>query len=86
MDSTAELDARIVKMISQVVPVKAAQIRPSDRLREDLGMDSVASMELLSVLAEELDLDIGVEDAADVRTVADTIALARRFLNEKVAA
>ena len=86
MDSPADLDSRIVKMISQVVPVKAAQIRPGDRLREDLGMDSVASMELLSVLAEELDLDIGVEDAADVRTVADTIALARRFLNKKVAA
>jgi acyl carrier protein len=86
MDSPADLDSRIVKMISQVVPLKPAQIKPGDRLREDLGMDSVASMELLSVLAEELDLDIGVEDAADVRTVADTVALARRFLKEKVAA
>jgi len=86
MDSPDGLDARIIRLISQVVPVKVEQIRPSHRLREDLGMDSVASMELLSMLAEELDLDVGVEDAATVRTVADTIALAARFLRAKAAA
>ena len=86
MDAPADLDSRIVKMISKVVPVRAEDIRPGDRLREDLGMDSVASMELLSVLAEELELDVGVEDAAQVRTVAETIEMARRFMREKVAA
>lgn len=85
MDVPVDLDARIIKLISQVVPVKPEQIKRDDRLREDLGMDSVASMELLSMLAEELDLDVGVEDAATVRTVADTIALAARFLKAKAA-
>jgi acyl carrier protein len=86
METPADLDARIVKMISQIVPVKAAQIRMADRLREDLGMDSVASMELLSMLAEELDLDVGVEDVAQVHTVEDTVELARHFMLKKVAA
>ncbi len=84
MDAPADLDARIVKIISQLVPVKPEDIGRGDRLREDLGMDSVASMELLSMLAEELDLDVGVEDVADVRTVGETIELARRFLGSKV--
>jgi acyl carrier protein len=86
MEAPADLDDRIVKMISQIVPVKAAQIRLTDRLREDLGMDSVASMELLSMLAEELDLDVGVEDVAQVRTVRDTVELARHFMLKKEAA
>ncbi|MBK7859828.1 MAG: acyl carrier protein [Archangiaceae bacterium] len=86
METPADLDARIIKLISQVVPVKPEQIKRGDRLREDLGMDSVCSMELLSMLAEELDLDVGVEDAAGIRTVADTIALAARFLRAKAAA
>ncbi len=86
MEAPANLDARIIRMICEVVPVKPEAVRPTDRLREDLGMDSVASMELLSMLAEQLDLDVGVEDAAHVRTVADTIELAARFLRERAAA
>lgn len=86
MDAPVDLDARIIKLISQVVPVKPEHIKKGDRLREDLGMDSVASMELLSMLAEELDLDVGVEDAAGVRTVSDTIELAARFYRERAAA
>jgi acyl carrier protein len=78
--ATESLDAKVVHLISQLVPVKPERIKPEHRLREDLGMDSVASMELLSMLAEELDLDVGVEDVADVKTVGGTIDLARRFL------
>jgi len=79
------LDTKVVKLISQVVPVKPADIKPEHRLREDLGMDSVASMELLSAMAEELDLDVGVEDVADVKTVAAVVELAKRFVAAKVA-
>lgn len=78
-------DARVIHMISQLVPVKPEDIKPEHRLREDLGMDSVASMELLSMLAEELELDVGVEDVADVYTVGATIELAKKFLAQKVA-
>lgn len=76
-------DARVIHMISQLVPVKPEDIKPEHRLREDLGMDSVASMELLSMLAEELELDVGVEDVADVHTVGATIELAKKFLAQK---
>ena len=82
-DSTATVDARVAYIISQLVPVPPDQIRPEHRLREDLGMDSVGSMELLSMLAEELDLDVGVEDITDVHTVGATIELARTFLARK---
>ena len=83
--TTDTTDAQVIHMISQLVPVKPADIKPEHRLREDLGMDSVASMELLSMLAEELDLQIGVEDVADVHTVGDTIAVAKKFLALKAA-
>ncbi len=82
-DPTATVDSRVVYIISQLVPVKPEQILAEHRLREDLGMDSVSSMELLSMLAEELDLDVGVEDIADVHTVGATIALAKTFLAKK---
>jgi len=83
MTPDTTIEARVVHIISQLVPVKPEKIRPEHRLREDLGMDSVASMELLSMLAEELDLDVGVEDVADVHTVGATVALAQNFLAKK---
>ena len=82
-DPTATVDSRVVYIISQLVPVTPDKIRSEHRLREDLGMDSVGSMELLSMLAEELDLDVGVEDITDVHTVGATVALAKRFLAKK---
>jgi acyl carrier protein len=82
---TADLDTRVVHLISQLVPVKEQDIRRTQRLRDDLGMDSVSSMELLSMLAEEFELDVGIEDVADVRTVGDTIELVKVFLAKKAA-
>jgi len=81
MNASQPLEQRIVELIAQVSSgVKAQDIKLHHRLREDLGMDSVCSMELLSMLAEELDLDVPVEEAARVTTVEATIAMARQYL------
>jgi acyl carrier protein len=76
----ASLETQVVSLIAQLCTTSAAEISPAHRLREDLNMDSVSSMELLSLLAEELDLDIEVEEAATVATVRDAIEMARRHL------
>lgn len=70
-------------MVSQLSTVREHTIRPEHRLREDLGLDSVSAMELLSMLAEELDLDVPMEEAAHVTTVEGTIDMVRRHLAGK---
>lgn len=74
------LTQRIFSMMAQLSAVRVADIRLEHRLREDLGLDSVCSMELLSMMAEELDLDVPMEEAAQVTTVASTVDMARRHL------
>ena len=74
------LTQRIFSMMAQLSVVRLADIRLEHRLREDLGLDSVCSMELLSMMAEELDLDVPMEEAAQVTTVAATVEMARRHL------
>jgi acyl carrier protein len=71
-------DDRVIDLIAQLATVKRADIQPQHRLRDDLGLDSVSSMELLSLLAEELQLDIPIEEATAVTTVADALAMAQR--------
>jgi len=77
-DVDPKWEVRMLELIAEVSVLKVSQIRPEHRLREDLGMDSVCSLELISMLAEEFDLDITVEEAAGVATVDGAIAMARR--------
>ena len=76
----AKWEGRMMQLIAEVSLKKAEEIRPEHRLREDLGMDSVCSLELISMLAEEFELDIPVEEAARIFTVSGVIAMARRHL------
>ena len=71
------VEERVVFMISQLCTVRPGEIRQEDRLREDLGLDSVSSMELISMLAEELDVDVELEEAMAVTTVRGAVELAR---------
>ena len=70
-------------MLSQLSSVRPAEIHLQDRLREDLGLDSVCSMELISMLAEELDLDVALEEAMAVTTVAGAVEMAQRHLQAR---
>lgn len=67
----------VVHMIAQLSTVRQSAIRKEDRLREDLGFDSVSSMELISMLAEELDVEVALEEAMAVTTVGGAVELAR---------
>lgn len=74
---TQELEATIRAMITQLVHLVPSEIHSDSRLREDLGLDSVASLELLAMLDEELGLAIEMEDAAGITTFGAIVALAQ---------
>ena len=76
------IEGRIRELMTEILELDdAATIREGDRLREDLGMDSLGSMELLSRISEELELDLDMESAMDIRTVGD----ATRFVDQSYA-
>lgn len=62
---------RTIHVLAQILETDAARIREGDRLRDDLGLDSLQSLELLSVLAEELGIDLPMDEAMDLCTVDD---------------
>ncbi len=80
MNDATTLEDRIIAIVAQVVPVKPEAIKMEHKLAADLGMDSVSSMEFLSMLSEELNVDVEIEDVVNVKTVRDSVELARRFL------
>ena len=60
-------------IIRRLKPELSGEIKDSDRLRDDLGLDSLHSMELLSEVTEKYAVDIDVEQVQDVRTVGDVV-------------
>lgn len=58
-------------LLAHILETDASRIRAGDHLRDDLGLDSLQSLELLSVLAEELRIDLPMDQAMDLRTVDD---------------
>lgn len=74
---------RLIDAIARIAEIESAAVKGGDRLREDLGLDSLGSLELLSTISEELRIDIEVEDAMDIRTVDDACAFVERSWREQ---
>lgn len=53
-------------------------IRPESRLHEDLGMDRITKLEVISALAEGLQVDVALGEANKIKTVQGLIDLVRR--------
>jgi|JI10StandDraft_1071094.scaffolds.fasta_scaffold1443790_2 acyl carrier protein len=73
---TTELDPReqTRALIAEILEMSSDKLAGQERLREDLGMDSLASMELLSSISTAFKLDLEPEDAAGIDTVDDACA------------
>jgi acyl carrier protein len=75
-----QIKQEVETIIRRIRPENKNEIRDSDRLREDLGLDSLHSMELLSAVTEKYEVDVDVEQLQDVRTVGDVVAFLSKLL------
>ncbi len=71
----AEITKLVVKAIDEVAPGKVSgDLNLTQRLR-DAGIDSVASMEMVGVIEEELEVTFADEELARINTFGDVIKL-----------
>lgn len=80
MMNAVEMSSRTstLTILAEIAEVEIGALHGSARLREDLGMDSLSSLELLSSLGEKLNVDLEIEEAMDIRTVDDACAFVER--------
>jgi acyl carrier protein len=73
-----------VDKLAEIAETDVRSIRDTQRLREDLGLDSLQSLELLSSIGEALRIDLDVEEAMGIRTVSDACAfVARQYEDQR---
>jgi acyl carrier protein len=71
--------------LSKLAEVPPEKIALDDDLREDVGLDSLQSMELLSRISEKWEVDVEMEDMIDVKTVRDVVNFMTRLAKEQAA-
>jgi acyl carrier protein len=64
---------RLIEIIAEQLQVDKAQIVPEASFMDDLGADSLDTVELVMALEEELSVEIPDEQAENIRTVQDAI-------------
>lgn len=77
--------SEVQELLQQITEGKAAEVAEADRLREDLGLDSLDSMELLGCLCERYRVDIEPDDVAEVRTFGQIVDFVRQTVARREA-
>jgi acyl carrier protein len=71
---------RVREIIVEQLGVSADQVKPEARFIDDLGADSLDTVELIMALEEEFNVEIPDEDAEKMVTVGDSM----NYLKENV--
>ena len=67
------LEERIKEIIVEQLGVNANEVVPEASFIDDLGADSLDTVELVMALEEEFDIEIPDEDAEKITTVGEAI-------------
>jgi acyl carrier protein len=80
MPDMKELENKVKDIIVEELGVERDKLTESASFMEDLGADSLDTVELVMAFEKEFDIDIPDEDAEKLRTVGDAL----KYLHEKM--
>jgi acyl carrier protein len=78
----ADLEEKVREIIAKELGVEREKLTDSASFMEDLGADSLDTVELVMEFEKEFNIDIPDEDAEKLRTVGDALG----YLRQKVGA
>jgi len=67
------VEEKVKKIIVEQLGVEESQVNPEAKFIEDLGADSLDTVELVMALEEEFGLEIPDEEAEKILTVRDAV-------------
>jgi acyl carrier protein len=69
----SDIAKRVKEIVAEQLGVEASTVVPEASFMDDLGADSLDTVELVMALEEEFDIEIPDEDAEKIQTVNDAI-------------
>ncbi|MBQ3804368.1 MAG: acyl carrier protein [Prevotella sp.] len=70
----SEINGKVVEIIADKLGVDAAEVKAESSFTNDLGADSLDTVELIMELEKEFNVTIPDSDAEKIQTVGDAIA------------
>ena len=70
----ASVDERVKQIIVEQLGVDEGEVTPNASFVDDLGADSLDTVELVMAFEEAFDIEIPDEDAEKIRTVQDAVS------------
>ncbi len=74
--------SKVSEIMEELFEINPAEIKMDSRLNEDLGLDSIDAIDLISSLQNFVGRRLQPEDFKSVRTIADLIVAAEATLNQ----
>ena len=75
----SDIEEKVKDIIAEELGVERDKVTPAASFMEDLGADSLDTVELVMAFEKECDIDIPDEEAEKLRTVGDAL----KYLHDK---
>jgi acyl carrier protein len=76
------VEEKVKEIIAEQLQVDADKVTPEASFIDDLGADSLDTVELVMAFEEAFDIEIPDEDAEKIRTVGDAISYIKERIEE----
>lgn len=83
MPSPAEIEQKVIQIVSEQMSVDKGEITRSTSFVNDLNADSLDTVELVMELEDEFDMTIPDEEAEKLKTVGEAIDYIAKHLDGK---
>ena len=77
----SEVEKRVIKVVSEILKVDVADIKPENTFSGDLGAESIQSIELVAGFEEEFGIEMDEDAALSVSTVGGAIDFLASIVN-----
>ncbi len=68
-----DVEKKVKEIIARVLKVDVAKIKPTDRFAQDLGAESIQSIELVAAFEDGFDIEMDEDEALSVTAVGPAV-------------
>jgi acyl carrier protein len=78
----SDVESKIIKITAQTLGIEEAKVTSDSRFVNDLGADSLDTVELMMAIEAEFDCNIPDEEASKIVTISDAV----KYVNDNTKA